>query len=217
MLILGWRGKVLSPERLSIPDACPRCGKQALRATIVQRYFHVWWIPFVPYAKRVAFACEHCGMEASDESATPPLDEAVSRLQKQVSTPFYMFTGLALALVGFAAIAASFISFATAPGLQERIARPAVGDVYVVDGPKLLPDEPWEKDYKFLVARVITIDQQSNLELQFSASVYNDPAAAQREARRGRVNYKGSTILKIDQPTLLAWYEQSFLRYAMRP
>ncbi len=221
MLIVGMRGKILSPERLSIHEACPRCGKQALHATLVQRYFHIWWIPVVPYAKRVLFACEHCGVEATDEDATEPLDEAVRRLRRQVSTPFYMFSGLALVLVGFAALTAalapSFISFATTPGLKERIAKPAVGDVYVLDGAKMLPDETWEKDYVFLVARVISIDAQGDMELQISPSAYQAAAAAYQEASRGRVVYKGSTVVKIDHATLQAWAEQSVLKYAVRP
>ncbi len=218
MLILGVRGKVLTPERLSIHDSCPRCAKQGLRATVVQRYFHIWWIPFVPYAKRVLFACELCGMETTDEDRAETIEEATSRLRKQVGTPFYMFAGLALVLVGFAFLVASMISFARAPGLAERIREPAIGDAYVVDGSKLAPDEDEPQDeYKYLVARVIELQGPEKIRLELSPNAYKFAVLARNDIDDGRVDYKESTILEIDRATLQAWYDKRWLAYAIRP
>jgi hypothetical protein len=128
MIIYGTNGTHLRTDALPSP-ACPACGTgNALRTSIFSRYAHVYWIPLFPYQKIAVVQCGTCGWDTT----TPPteLAPAVHELKKQVSSPFWTWSGLgalALLLVG-----SYFLSIRDHQQDEALLESPHSGDVYTV-------------------------------------------------------------------------------------
>jgi hypothetical protein len=83
----------------AVEQPCPKCKNPLALMTAWQRYFHLFWIPTIPYKKELLFECAECGHAFTDR------DVPSKQFKKMVKTPFYMFTGLVLVLLGLGYIA----------------------------------------------------------------------------------------------------------------
>jgi hypothetical protein len=62
MIIFGWRSKVV-PGVQVVGASCPCCGGTTHHGFGAFRYFHLYWIPTVPFGKKVGLQCAHCRHE----------------------------------------------------------------------------------------------------------------------------------------------------------
>lgn len=102
---------------------CEECGSYTHIFEVYHDYFHVFFIPFVPYGvSRITSYCHKCGSHENGEKRNFYLE--------QTRKPKYLYSGFFL-------IAALFVAFVVM-GLRsdslekEYIDNPAIGDVYLV-------------------------------------------------------------------------------------
>lgn len=95
MIIYGVRTKQIAKETLI--DKCPNCSTQySVDLPIVQRYFHVFWIPFFPVGKSALSQCTHCKQVLKKSKMPATFLAAYQNLKSNAKTPIWMFSGIAL-------------------------------------------------------------------------------------------------------------------------
>ncbi|HEX7846643.1 MAG TPA: zinc-ribbon domain-containing protein [Chitinophagaceae bacterium] len=98
MLIYGSKAKELDNQ--SIFDKCPNCGNQnCVDIHVVQKYAHVFWIPFFPIGKTGISNCNHCKQVLKLKEMPESFRNAYNNLKKQAKAPVWMFAGLGLVAV----------------------------------------------------------------------------------------------------------------------
>lgn len=122
MIIYGWKDKVIKIYEDS-HIKCSECGGYSHIFTVLQSYFHIFWIPFFPLSrKKVVCQCRKC----NDTSNT----ERQDHYRSITGTPFYLFTGTAIVI--------SFILYSLAGNFRENgnikkyVNDPQVGDVFML-------------------------------------------------------------------------------------
>lgn len=91
MIIYGTKaskGKFIQTE-----TQCPFCGENhAVGVLPYHKYFHVYWIPIIPYGKEYVTACGKCGNAVPDHYlGSNGMGEDI---KKQVKTPIWTFAGV---------------------------------------------------------------------------------------------------------------------------
>jgi hypothetical protein len=95
MIIYGSKSKPLAHQTLS--EKCSSCGTQnSVAMHVIQRYAHVFWIPFFPTGKIGVSQCDHCKQTLRTKEMPPALKGEYENLKGQTKTPLWMFIGLAL-------------------------------------------------------------------------------------------------------------------------
>ncbi|MGG9971558.1 zinc-ribbon domain-containing protein [Ferruginibacter sp. SUN002] len=95
MIVYGSKSKELLKEH--IIDKCPHCGTQnSIDMYVLQKYAHVFWIPFFPMGKTGVSQCDHCKQMLKLKEMPPHLVTTYENLKAQTQTPKWMFSGLAL-------------------------------------------------------------------------------------------------------------------------
>ena len=89
MIIFGSGRKVISGSMRAVPQPCPSCGQMAMGQTVIQRYFHLFFIPTLPMGKDCVAHCGHCGRSMA--MPVPPT----------ASTPIWSFAGAGILAVIF--------------------------------------------------------------------------------------------------------------------
>jgi hypothetical protein len=130
MIIYGTKAKQLKQETL-FSEKCASCEKQnVVDMFIIQRWFHVFWIPFFPIGKVGVSQCSHCKNMLKEKEMTPQLRMAAANLKSQSKTPLFTFIGLALLIV--------LISFTVVENQKDNardaalVKQPRPGDVYEI-------------------------------------------------------------------------------------
>lgn len=60
-IFFGIRGSKIGVEKLNCETQCPYCqSKNSFIATTYGKYFHVFWIPFLPFSRSTFLECSHC-------------------------------------------------------------------------------------------------------------------------------------------------------------
>jgi hypothetical protein len=212
MLRVGVRGKAIwtGSEPVALP--CASCGRRLLRAVVVQRYAHVFWIPFCPLGKREFFECSHCKRTASPEGAA--LEPVLRSARRSARTPRRYFFGSALlaALVAYGAV------FGWIRGRRERgwIADPAVGDLYVLDSTALGEDP--SGGFKHVVARVEGVFD-SKVQVRFGTLAYKTAVGAKMAIDGGdlaRPGYFGAEALPVPRSWLEEFFEKGSISAVVR-
>jgi hypothetical protein len=94
MIIYGTRAS--KGKFIQTTTQCPFCGKEhAVGVLPYHKYFHVWWIPIIPYGKEYVVACGACGHEVPDHYVGGITPE----IRKQAKSPWWIFIGLAIIAV----------------------------------------------------------------------------------------------------------------------
>ena len=128
MIFYGTKGKHFATFDLP-PATCPACHRPGqLRAGLVSRYAHVYWIPLFPYQKVAVVQCGACGWDTT----TPPaeLAPAVRALKQQATHPYWTWSGLgvlALLLLG-----GFLLGIRDHHQDEALLTSPRTGDVYTV-------------------------------------------------------------------------------------
>lgn len=212
MLIIGVRGKVTwRGEPTSHP--CISCGRQQLRPVVIQRYSHVFWIPFCPLGKRAILECGQCG-RALDASADPHVKPALRAARAAARTPRYTFFGLA----ALAVLMLFGTAWAKVDGWRESrwIADPAVGDFYVLDASDLLSESP---PFNHVVARVERVTDRK-VDVVFGTIGYGNPRGAERAIDEGSTaapGYFATDTAPILRESLTGWFESGMISDVVRP
>ncbi|PTX58705.1 zinc ribbon family protein [Kordia periserrulae] len=90
-LILGVRDSKLKEKRLNANTSCSNCQrKSSFVVSGEASYFHLFWIPVIPLAKRLYAECTHCGQAYNGKKNFP---EDIKRALKEqpVRRPFWHF------------------------------------------------------------------------------------------------------------------------------
>jgi hypothetical protein len=125
-------------KRLILHDkACPDCKSFDMEVKVYRRYFHVFFIPFLPLGEKT--------IEARCRNCTEPIRSG--SLQKEVTsnvkTPFYLYS-LPI-LFGILVIFIVFMNQLTQKQKARFVSNPKVGDVY-----RIRRDENNTTTYSFL-------------------------------------------------------------------
>ena len=97
---------------------------------VMQRYAHIFWIPFFPLGKTGATQCSHCKLVLKKKEFNASLKENYENIASQAKTPIWTFSGLIVvaALIGWGSITSS----QNKAKLKEMATAPKSGDIYGV-------------------------------------------------------------------------------------
>lgn len=128
-MIYGTKLKEVGKE--FITDKCPNCGTQnCINIHVFQKYAHVFWIPAFPLRKTAVSQCDHCKQVLKLKDMPANMKASYETFKKQLKTPIWMFSGLAI-FVGLFAYA--LIADKRKNDRNEKwIQTPLAGDVYEV-------------------------------------------------------------------------------------
>jgi len=98
MIIFGSNTKQIAAE--TSPDQCPNCGAgNSVQLYILQKYAHVFWIPFFPTGKSIVSQCSNCKQALKLKEMPSSMVLSSENLKSQSKTPVWTFAGLALVAV----------------------------------------------------------------------------------------------------------------------
>jgi len=129
MLVYGRKAKLLAAETYT--GKCTNCGMLAtVQISLVQKYLHVFWLPFVPIGKTGVSKCSNCKQVLKLKEMPVAYTDVYDVLKQQVKTPLYMYSG--------AVVLAIIISAAVYEDIQNGkkntllITAPQKGDVFEI-------------------------------------------------------------------------------------
>jgi hypothetical protein len=109
---------------------CMKCGKPTITVTVFQKYFHVFFIPFIPTRKTVRGECRSCSRTYEEDDLPTYFDPQVGIVKQAAGTPLVLFTGLALFI-----LLGAFTTWRESTRAKEAdsyLAAPQVHDIYVL-------------------------------------------------------------------------------------
>lgn len=148
---------------------CMSCRSATINMTVYHKYFHIFFIPFIPLKKEVRGECRTCGRKYEADDLPTYFDETVKALKKAVRTPPVHFVGLVLFLL-FGAFT-SYRESVAAKDAEAYLANPKVADRYVL--PLGI-----RSSFKYVICRVEAVWPDS-----LTFSVGHDAYAFQKGAR----------------------------------
>lgn len=129
MIIYGVGKKHLLTE--SLDGKCPKCNSDdSISMEVSAKYFHIFWIPFATYGKKVFVICLKCRFNWDLDFLPQQFKEQYAQIKSSIHTPRYLFTGLVLTLL--------IIVFFIFRGIEkdkrteEYIYTPKAGDIYEI-------------------------------------------------------------------------------------
>jgi len=156
MIFYGTRAKSLGAQALG-GVACQSCGQSGVVAHVFQKYFHIFWIPVLPYKKLVATECARCQQALAGEDVPPMYQAQLETFRASVKTPWYMYTGLVLILF---LVAGGYYVYQKNQELRASyVAHPQVGDLYVIDVQKGLALK--DAQYPFRVLKITNVKDKT--------------------------------------------------------
>lgn len=110
MIIFGLRSGNIKQDENSLAD-CAQCGtEQSVHLHFYIRYFHIFWIPFIPLYKTGISQCKHCLQALNQKQMPSHLSSVYATSLKKAKTPIGYYSLLIVsALVLAAAIFTVFI------------------------------------------------------------------------------------------------------------
>lgn|SRR5574343_841012 len=127
MIISGTKIKLLESE--TIPDTCTFCGNSnCVDINVMQKYTHVFWLPFVPIGKSAQSKCRHCKHTLEGKELPDSFQEVYQRNKLSSKAPVWMYSGLLLVF-----FLISFGVYSSNKNDQKNlqlVAAPQAGDVY---------------------------------------------------------------------------------------
>jgi hypothetical protein len=112
-----------------ITGKCPHCNSQnCIDMKVLQKYGHLYWIPFVPMKKMGVSECTHCKQVLELPQMPDHLKAKYEEIKARTKTPLWTFSGLVL-LGAFIVWIAVAISNDNKQNIQ-FIQQPQAGDIY---------------------------------------------------------------------------------------
>lgn len=129
MIIYGNRNKQLLGD--DVMDKCEHCGNDSsMEMHVFRRYFHLFWIPFVPTKKFGISQCNHCKQMLKDSEMPPKLKASYNAYQANAKTPWWMYSGLVL--FSLLVLSVMWSNSNDTKNNQAYFEKPQVGDVYQI-------------------------------------------------------------------------------------
>lgn len=127
MFIYGSRPTLIGAE--PITNTCEHCNTSgSMTMNIQQRYFHIFWIPIIPFNKIGYTQCSHCKKVIESDEMSPELKEVFKSIKKTKRIPIWTFFGI------FAVISLISYSFIIREIEHNKdkvfIDSPKIGDIY---------------------------------------------------------------------------------------
>lgn len=98
MIVYGTGAKRI--DTFEIPDPCPNCGVEGEQTMVLfQRYFHIFWIPFIPISKTAVSHCEQCRRELELNDMPEYQRQTFQEIKATVRTPLVTYAGVGVVLV----------------------------------------------------------------------------------------------------------------------
>jgi len=96
MLIYGWRENKIA--LLPVENhRCNNCNSEkSLFIQVNKMYVHLFWIPFIPLAKKTYSVCTHCKQSLKSNEMPPDLQKKSYQIKKNTKTPWWYFIGCIL-------------------------------------------------------------------------------------------------------------------------
>ncbi len=127
MIISGTKIKLLESE--TIPDTCTFCGNNnCVDVNVMQKYIHVFWIPFLPIGKSAQSKCRHCKHTLEEKELPDSFQEVYQRNKISSKAPIWMYSGLL-----FVVLLIAFGVYSSSKNDEKNlqlIAAPKAGDIY---------------------------------------------------------------------------------------
>ena len=95
MLVYGTGTKELGIKRIQ-GAKCPACESQSVHVIGKASYFHIFWIPILPYSKKVYPFCTNCDLEINKQDIDQRTVDKIKQEKKGVKIPIYLFSGIIL-------------------------------------------------------------------------------------------------------------------------
>ncbi|MDH3214850.1 MAG: hypothetical protein OEN01_01000 [Candidatus Krumholzibacteria bacterium] len=212
-VFFGTRSKLFPGNTLQ-STTCEGCGSWALKPYTIYKYFHVFWVPCVPFKKELAVKCTHCGRAWRQNDVSPATRAAIEREKKSLKPPAYLFAGafilvLFLAYVGYSNRAESWAS-------DRYFASPVVDDLYIVDYGELLKiDEP---EYHYGVFKINRVGADS-IRFRVGTYGYRHPGDARTAIKKDNVGtpeyfYEGEVAFS--KAEMLAFFDERHVKKIIR-
>lgn len=102
-IFFGTRSSKIKTRKLQGPTECPHCQSQdSFFATTFGKYFHVFWIPILPFSKTTLVECAHCKKTYRTNELPENIQQALHKTDEQnpVKRPIWHSLGC-LVVVAF--------------------------------------------------------------------------------------------------------------------
>lgn len=94
MLVIHGVTELLLNYHEDTSSECPKCKHNEVTYRVVQKYYHVYGLPFLPTAKYTGIYCNHC-----DYQTNPIINDKSIIYEKISPTPLYLYTGSAMLIL----------------------------------------------------------------------------------------------------------------------
>jgi hypothetical protein len=96
LYIYGTRTKMIGTSDVFFYK-CPYCEEtNTTSVAFFSKYYHLFFIPVLPFAKEAYASCSHCGVGRKDTKFGPELVKQVKEIEPKFRPPFYLFTWIIL-------------------------------------------------------------------------------------------------------------------------
>lgn len=151
MIIFGRRKKEIQRGKIT-NVVCPSCSENTTMDYLIEiKYFHLYWIPFVPYKKNSFVTCLFCDEEFDKKHFSDNIKNKLKRQSelKTVKKPLWMYSGIILLII--LTILAIYQSKNASSNREDYKANPKVGDVYFLN---CLPS-------KYTTMKIVAVENDS--------------------------------------------------------
>ena len=130
MIIYGSKSSHVNTA--SLEDAtCPHCDTTGqMEMSVYSDYAHIFWIPMLPFSKKVIASCRHCKAAYDLKEMPPELKDRCYTYQKSQKSPLWQYLGLAV--IAFFIILGIIQSNLDSKNTDAFLENPMLNDVYTV-------------------------------------------------------------------------------------
>ena len=129
MIIYGSKATQLAKETQF--EKCKNCGStNSVDIYVIQKYAHVFWIPFFPIGKTGVSQCSHCKQAMRLKEMPDSIRSSYETLKSQAKAPAWTFIGIGLLvlLISWGVVSSKQDDARNAKLVQD----PKAGDVYEI-------------------------------------------------------------------------------------
>ncbi|MFL9838396.1 hypothetical protein ABS768_12850 [Flavobacterium sp. ST-75] len=129
MIIYGAAGKETGGGK--IRTTCINCQEPTtINILIVQRYAHIYWIPFFPSGKKAVSECSNCNHVLEKKNFPEKYKNGYEEIKSRTKTPIWMFTGVGI--IALIIIALFIVGRQNDSENAELALSPQKGDIYEI-------------------------------------------------------------------------------------
>jgi hypothetical protein len=174
IVFYGTKGKVVGgPQKQGV--ACASCGNTTQGTFGVIRYFHIFWIPVLPYKKEVGTECPQCKQTLLGKEVPENIRHDIREQVFTGGKMLPMFAGIIL--IALLAGSLTLLNVERSKKEAAYLANPAVNDYYIVKLTEMF--EGQDAGYPYGVMKVQSIEDDE-LALQVGTYGYSEFSGARQ-------------------------------------